>query len=120
MVIHGAEKTYRGARLPEGGVNVGVFWTDDAGGRRARTLPPRNDLWNHSPDGFEWGYSGSGPAQLGLAILADATGEDEVAVREHQRFKAAFIVPLPQSEPWEIKASVVLAWLRASGMAVAL
>jgi len=26
-------------------------------------LPPRLDLFNHSPGGFEWGYSGSGPAQ---------------------------------------------------------
>ena len=24
---------------------------------------------NHSPDGFNWGYGGSGPAQLALAIL---------------------------------------------------
>jgi len=28
-------------------------------------------LWNHSPDGFEWGYGGSGPAQLALAIYQD-------------------------------------------------
>ena len=24
---------------------------------------------NHSPDGFNWGYCGSGPAQLALAIV---------------------------------------------------
>ncbi|GAJ01677.1 unnamed protein product, partial [marine sediment metagenome] len=24
-------------------------------------------VWNHSPDGFSWGYEGSGPAQLALA-----------------------------------------------------
>ena len=34
-------------------------------------LPSRLDLANHSPDGLNWGYSGSGPAQLALAILAD-------------------------------------------------
>lgn len=34
-------------------------------------LDPRNDLMNHSPDGFEYGYGGSGPAQLALALLAD-------------------------------------------------
>ncbi len=33
-------------------------------------LPPRNDLRNHSPDGFSWGYAGSGPVQLALALLA--------------------------------------------------
>lgn len=27
---------------------------------------------NHSPDGFEWGYGGSGPAQLALGILLHA------------------------------------------------
>lgn len=27
---------------------------------------------NHSPDGFEWSYGGSGPAQLALAILLHA------------------------------------------------
>lgn len=29
----------------------------------------------HSPDGFEWGYAGSGPADLALAICADVLGE---------------------------------------------
>lgn len=33
-------------------------------------LPPRNDLVDHSPDGFSWGYAGSGPSQLALALLA--------------------------------------------------
>jgi len=36
-----------------------------------KDLNPRSDLMNHSPDGFNWGYGGSGPAQLALAILAD-------------------------------------------------
>ena len=27
---------------------------------------------NHSPDGFNWGYGGSGPAQLSLAMCLDA------------------------------------------------
>jgi hypothetical protein len=37
-------------------------------------LPIRLDLRNHSPTGFEWGYRGSGAAQLSLAILADYIG----------------------------------------------
>jgi hypothetical protein len=28
-------------------------------------------VWNHSPDGFNWGYGGSGPAQLALAICLE-------------------------------------------------
>ena len=52
-----------------------------------RRLNPRLDLWNHSPTGFEWGYGGSGPAQLALAILADHLGNDEQALNFYQRFK---------------------------------
>ena len=60
-----------------------------------RRLNPRFDLWNHSPTGFEWGYNGSGPAQLALAILADHCGNDEQAFNFHHRFKWAVIAELP-------------------------
>src|ERR1022692_1412541 len=60
-----------------------------------RRLNPRLDLWNHSPTGFEWGYGGSGPAQLALAILADHCGNDEQALNYHQRFKWMVIAELP-------------------------
>ena len=60
-----------------------------------RRLNPRWDLWNHSPTGFEWGYGGSGPAQLALAILADHLRDDEQALNFYQRFKWAVIAELP-------------------------
>ena len=63
-----------------------------------RRLNPRFDLWNHSPTGFEWGYAGSGPAQLALAILADHLGNDEQAFNFHHRFKWAVIAELPHRE----------------------
>jgi hypothetical protein len=62
----------------------------------SRPLNPRLDLWNHSPTGFEWGYGGSGPAQLALALLADHLGNDEQALEFHQRFKFAVVAALPQ------------------------
>ena len=37
-------------------------------------LNGHHDIRNHSPSGFNWGYGGSGPAQLALAILADFLG----------------------------------------------
>jgi hypothetical protein len=37
-------------------------------------LPLYAQIRNHSPSGFEFGYNGSGPAQLALAILADLFG----------------------------------------------
>lgn len=51
---------------------------------------------NHSPDGFNWGYGGSGPAQLALAILANYM-DDESAVWYYQQFKFTFIAGLPQN-----------------------
>lgn len=56
-------------------------------------LAMRLDLARHSPTGFGWGYLGSGPAQLALAILADACG-DEIAIKHHQRFKDGVIARL--------------------------
>jgi hypothetical protein len=55
-----------------------------------RPLCPRTDLYNHSPTGFEFGYAGSGPAQLALAILADCLGET-LALEFYQEFKWAVI-----------------------------
>jgi Family of unknown function (DUF6166) len=61
-----------------------------------RPLNPRLDLYNHSPTGFEWGYCGSGPAQLALAILADHLADDQEALNLYQRFKWAVVVGLPR------------------------
>jgi hypothetical protein len=66
-----------------------------------RRLNPRHDLWNHSPTGFEWGYGGSGPAQLALALLADHYSNDEQALNFYQRFKWAVIAELP-SRRWTL------------------
>ena len=74
------------------GVRQGCAVTVTVDGRR---LNPRHDLWNHSPSGFEWGYGGSGPAQLALAILADHCGNDEEAFNFYQRFKWAVVAELP-------------------------
>lgn len=59
-------------------------------------LDPRFDLRNHSPSGLEWGYAGSGPAQLALAILADHLKDDAKALELHQSFKFAVITKLPR------------------------
>lgn len=52
---------------------------------------------NHSPDGFNWGYQGSGPAQLALAICIELYGV-EVAKGIYQRFKSRYIATLPQED----------------------
>jgi hypothetical protein len=63
-------------------------------------LPQRQDLRNHSPAGFAWGYCGSGPAQLALALVADLTGSDETALANYQRFKELFVAKLAQQVGW--------------------
>jgi hypothetical protein len=92
-------KTYHGRRLHDGGTVGGAeVWTEVEGQRTP--LDPRLDLWNHSPTGLNWGYGGSGPAQLALAILADFLNDDALAVRYHQRFKWTVIAPLDPNDGW--------------------
>jgi hypothetical protein len=91
-------KHYVGERTPEG-CQVDVIDKDAPGG--GYPLPPRFDLRNHSPTGYEWGYAGSGPAQLALALLADALGDDEKAQDHYQDFKFKVVGRLPHDR-WEL------------------
>lgn len=62
-----------------------------------KLLSPKHSqkVFNHSPHGYEWGYGGSGPAQLALAILLTATDEEH-AVKLHQDFKKEFVANFPR------------------------
>ena len=71
-----------------------------------RALDPRFDLRFHSPDGFEWGYCGSGPARLALALLADHCGNDEQALNFYQRFKWAVVAGLPKQR-WTLTSQQI-------------
>jgi len=64
---------------------------------------PSQTLHNHSPDGFNWGYGGSGPAQLALAIMLKIYGEPN----GYQSFKQAFIMDLPQGRSFEIDFELI-------------
>jgi hypothetical protein len=90
-------KTYSGIRTESG---CAVTVTD---GDSCRGLDPRFDLRTHSPTGFEWGYGGSGPAQLALALAADVLGEDEAALGVYQRLKFRVVGRLP-AEGWTLTA----------------
>src|SRR5207302_1533158 len=61
-------KNYTGKRGENRGVTVGVIAHQSGNKVRKRKL---RHIPSHSPDGFEWGYGGSGPADLALAILID-------------------------------------------------
>lgn len=56
---------------------------------------PSQRLHDHSPDGFEWGYGGSGPSQLALAILLDYFNDPDKALSCYQEFKWVFIATAP-------------------------
>lgn len=66
-----------------------------------KPIDKRLDLKNHSPDGFQWGYGGSGPGQAALAILADYY-DDETAMKHYQKFKWEVVSNLPAE--WELTA----------------
>jgi len=66
------------------------------------------ELYNHSPNGFEWGYGGSGPAQLALALLLDVTDDKYLALYHHQRFKWEIVVRFADS--WEIASEDIQRW----------
>lgn len=70
-------------------------------------------LRNHSPDGFMWGYAGSGPSQLALALLLEFTDE-KFALANYQDFKFDIIAPLPQTN-FEIPTRKIKAWCRKRG-----
>lgn len=89
-------KTYEGSR--EGHAIIVTV--------NGRPLNPRLDLWNHSPTGFEWGYGGSGPAQLALAILADHLRDDDRASRLHQEFKWTVVAKLPH-DGWTLTSAQI-------------
>jgi len=64
-----------------------------------RLTPERSQkLRNHSPDGFNAGYLGSGPAQLALAVLLACGWSDEEALKQYQRFKQEHIAKLEGDE----------------------
>ena len=95
------------------------------------TIQPLGHVIRHSPTGFEWGYAGSGPADLALSIMCDHLGLcgrgrfSEVLVdgegREvegeppYQRFKFARVARLPRLGTWQIAGDAVAQFLDDEG-----
>ena len=65
---------------------------------------------NHSLTGPEWGYDGSGPSQLALAILLAVTDRG-TAERRHQKFKRDVIARINDSQ-WSLPLRDVRRWLK--------
>lgn len=73
------------------------------------TLRPLESLRhvNHSPDGFEWGYGGSGPMQLAFAILLHVTGDPEFARECYSSFCQTQVALWPRTGNHDIEIDVV-------------
>lgn len=69
---------------------VGKWSTREVWLNDQRLIP----LGRHSPNGFNWGYGGSGPAELALAIVTEITGKPD----GYQEFKWDVIARLPQTD----------------------
>lgn len=87
-------------------------WNEDVICKRTvnglETNVPRRFTY-HSPDGFEWGYGGSGPADFAWNILSIFMGKKESEIY-HQDFKWDFITPMP-FEGGVIKRKDILNWI---------
>lgn len=99
-----AREVYLGER-----VNGIGYVTRKRPGFPVEQLDPRTDLRNHSPTGLEWGYSGSGPAQLALAMLADLAC-DRIALAFYQLFEHDVIAGLGKTR-FTLTAKKVVGWL---------
>jgi hypothetical protein len=89
------------------GFNEDIVCRRDADG--IHTNVPRRITY-HSPDGFEWGYGGSGPSDFALNILSIFLGQEK-AWQYHQDFKWKFISTLPR-EGGTIRQADILSWIK--------
>lgn len=68
-------------------------------------------ITKHSPDGFGWGYGGSGPSDFALNILSVFIGQEVAECGGlYQDFKFQFIAALPK-EGGTIKREDILKWV---------
>ncbi len=100
-------------------IGAGDVWVE------GKPLDPKNDLVNHSPDGFSWGYMGSGCSQLALAIMYAYFAEvarldglepatiDRATKKVYQYFKRKFIAPLPQDRNFYLTAFEIYEWIQS-------
>lgn len=87
-------------------------------------LHPRADVWvrdgerryllehhvHHSPDGYAWGYGGSGPSELAKDILWDLLdAQPDGGV--YQAFKFDIIARLDEDQGWSLTEGAIRDWL---------
>ena len=86
-----------------------------------KSLDPCLHIRAHSPDGFAWSYSGSGPHQLALALLCHALkghpDRFDLARKHYRDLVTEVITKMPIDQGFEIEAPEIVAWVkRKEGM----
>ena len=72
---------------------------------------PLRHVVRHSPTGMEWGYGGSGPADLANSILADHLDmQGGVSQLLYQQFKTEVVARMPR-DGWRLAGSRINEWL---------
>ena len=82
----------------------------------SKRLDPQRSLEiaNMSPSGFSWGYGGSGPSQLALALVLEAGASDREAQRFYSSFMQDTIQHMPDQQKFILTGDTVLDWLKAT------
>ena len=98
-------KIYKGKRTGEGVGRQSIVVHDNG------DEYPLKHMERHSPDGFNWGYGGSGPADTALSILTDCLGMEQ-ANQLYQLFKWEIVAAW--GEEWSITDGEVKGWARSN------
>lgn len=69
-------------------------------------LDPRTDLRELSSNGFEWGYVGSGPYQLALAMLAYHFDDEKTALGNYRSFCETVVVRFA-NDGWTMESDAI-------------
>jgi len=83
------------------------------------TTNVRHVIKTHSPTGLNWGYGGSGPADMARNALEQVLGAcgwdnaGQVAAQYYQDFKRACIANIPRDRDAFIRAGDIIAWVRS-------
>jgi len=104
-------KIYRGRRLGprENLPRVSVTVSESEG---ENDKPLKHRVY-HSPTGFEFGYGGSGPADLARSILWDHLGK-EPSPALYQEFKWSFVACW--GDEWQISSLEIQDWMDTRGL----
>ena len=90
-----------------------VVELDNEGYRTKLSLEKSLKIADHSPDGFQWEYSGSGPAQLAAAILYEITDDIDLSRAYYELFKHDHVSQW--EDTFEISEFEVRIWLSLVG-----